>query len=278
MVIAANATKRCRARDTFNKWTAHKTAGTFPQHLRSKPPHIQMSKGFAEKDTAATHRSGLDAAHAKYQLEALEASLRAKKDEVAFLDDALTPEKLYSELMPVVVEVGNRLCQTRKLPELVADDKGNLTATGWLSNEPVRAICQALQRDIVLYAYRIISIVEERDAAAKSKATRKAALDSDVDVTMADATGPSTKSIQAIVDKAVGRAIQKTGKKPASKKKLQPNAKASGSKGKDPRNYVPPPTHKRPRATGKSTIPAQKRVNAALRKEKAKAKGKGKST
>src|ERR1700677_4623951 len=57
MGIANTTTKLCSARATLARWNAHKTAGTFPPHIRVRAPEVQLSKDFGEDAAGAGHRT-----------------------------------------------------------------------------------------------------------------------------------------------------------------------------------------------------------------------------
>jgi hypothetical protein len=98
--ISSLTAKLGNCRSTLQKWLQHQAAGTYPSHVRSKAPELQLTKEFGSEAAAVESISALTGIHLKYLQEALAASIKAKQDEVAHLEAALTPQQLFTELSP----------------------------------------------------------------------------------------------------------------------------------------------------------------------------------
>ena len=87
--VAQTAKKANASRATIAKWEQHQAAGTFPSHLKSKAPKIQLSKGFGETSEAKEASNALDQEFNTFLAKSLVTSLKAKRDELMFLSGAL---------------------------------------------------------------------------------------------------------------------------------------------------------------------------------------------
>jgi hypothetical protein len=211
MGYVSGADKLCHARATIAKWQAHKAAGSLPPHLKSKVPEVQLTKGYLETADGANARASFIKKHQEFCEGLLDDSIRAKKDEISFLERVLTPAAIFDANAPAIKEFTALLLAKTKLPTLAADDKGNLTLTGWETNEHQVRLGREVLQDFVVYVLRIINIQESRFLVSASQNEKKKALQqASVDVDMEDLTGgPSSSSVQSLVDKAVAAQMKK---------------------------------------------------------------------
>ncbi|KIJ06628.1 hypothetical protein PAXINDRAFT_91724 [Paxillus involutus ATCC 200175] len=274
----SGADKLCHARATIAKWQAHKAAGSLPPHLKSKVPEVQLTKGYLETADGANARASFVKKHQEFCEGLLDDSIRAKKDEISFLERVLTPAAIFDANAPAIKEFTTLLLAKTKLPTLKADEQGNLQLTGWETNDHQVRLGREVLQDFVVYVLRIINIQESRFLASASQNEKKKALQqASADVDMEDLTGgPSSSSVQSLVDKAVA----------AQMKKLSAPSKGKG-KGKDKKGkgkaaerplpqrtpYVPPPARKQ-RAKAAAAIGKGKKKSAPPQKNKGKGKGK----
>ena len=93
--------------------------------------------------------------------------------------------------------------------------QGELILNGWEENHSGIWLAQQVLEDVMVYAYRVISITEVRDAVMATKITKKKDLTHAADVEMADATKPSP-SIQSMIDKAVSARLKVSSSKVSS--------------------------------------------------------------
>ena len=204
--ISALAAKLGNCRSILQKWLQHQAAGTYPPHVRSKAPELQLTKEFGSESAAVESISALTEIHLKYLREALAASIKAKQDEVAHLEAALTPASLYNELQPIISTRAEQILVRTKLPDLVKNAEGILVLNGWLDNSAAKSLAFMVIEDCVVYAFRVISITEALLLRNELKFTKKKALQHDADVAMADATKPGP-SINALIEKAVAKRL-----------------------------------------------------------------------
>ena len=202
--IGSLAAKLGNCRTTLQKWKQHLAAGTYPSHVRSKAPELQLTKEFGSEAAAVESISALTQIHLKYLRDALLASIAAKENEVAHLEHALSPEALYKTLQPFISNRATEVLARSKLPNLVVDAKGELVLNGWLDNNAAKAIASIAFEDCVVYAFRVISITEASALRVELKFNKKKALQQQADVEMADATKPGP-SIEALIDRAIAK-------------------------------------------------------------------------
>ncbi|KAG7439279.1 uncharacterized protein BT62DRAFT_832964, partial [Guyanagaster necrorhizus] len=191
--IASTANKLCSARTTLSKWEAHKKAGTMPAHLFRQAPEIQMTSDFGSSAEGSAQRQALLDAHKAYLDGLLESAIKAKRDDIAFLEAALTPEELYKRLSPLVIDRGQRVLHNRRVANIKFTADNKVAGLEWVQDSQKVAECKNLLADVVVYAFRVISIVEMAQYTASAKLDRKKAIKKAADVEMADATraGPS---------------------------------------------------------------------------------------
>ena len=119
--VAQTAKKANASRATIAKWEQHQAAGTYPPHLKSKVPQIQLSKGFGETAEAKAAANALDQKFKTFLADSLAESLKAKRDELSFLRGALEPQNILNELGPRVSARTAELC-AKQIPEFTSNE------------------------------------------------------------------------------------------------------------------------------------------------------------
>jgi hypothetical protein len=209
--IAATAGKLWSAKSTVARWIQHQSAGTYPSHMRIKAPEVQLTRAFAEDASGVQHRQSLLAAHKTYQDQLLANGIRAKQDDVRFLEASLTAERLFNELLPIVEQRGKELVAASKSPNFRTDQETReVTLIGWEESEATIATARHMVEDVLVYAFRVIAIVEARETVMAKKITKKKELAKSADIEMADATKPGP-SMQSMIDKAISKRLKNTG-------------------------------------------------------------------
>ncbi|KIM72424.1 hypothetical protein PILCRDRAFT_16150 [Piloderma croceum F 1598] len=236
-----------------------------------KAPEVQLLKDFGEDNEGAAHRSNLEKAHKAYLVTLLDNSIRAKSDDVMFLEKALDAQRLFDEIPPAVKTQALDILAKSKLPVFTQSETGELSLSGWKENSITADLGQTILSDIPVYCFRVVSIVEARDHAATAKVKAKKQLHQAADAEMADATKPGP-SIQSMIDKAVSARLKKSAPKGAAKK----NSK-DGKKGKN-KKTTSTPSSKKVLVPPAPYLPkaGQKPPQATKMNPKSKGKGKGK--
>jgi hypothetical protein len=246
--VAALATKRVAARSTLTKWEMHaaREPVTFPNHISTKVPEIQLTKEFSEEPDARATRKALDDAHTAYCVALLKSSILVKKQDVEHLDGLLEPGKLYAMMKSDIDLRVNVLTKSSRIPvfsDAPAKDgedveMGELKLVGWEDSPTQAELARSVRNDAVVYAFRAISIVEVHDLSLQHKLERKKAISKSADVEMADATkaGPS---IQSLVDRAVNARLKQSGP-----------SKVSSDHKSLPTTYLPPAAFDQRQARG----------------------------
>ena len=135
--VAATTTKLCAAWATLGKWQAHKTAGTYPPHMRVRAPEVQLSRGLREDKKGATHRSALEKAHKSYLNTTLDNSICAKGDDISFLKRVLEATGLFDDIGLLIEPCITEILRKSKLPIFTCVANGNIELSGWENNEIV---------------------------------------------------------------------------------------------------------------------------------------------
>jgi glutathione S-transferase len=92
------------ARSHLSKWEAFQAAGTFPPWCSAQAPAVQFTKGFEESEQGRTFRSTLASGHSAYQKQLLASYIGCKRQEIAQIEAATTPDQLLALAQPVVQE------------------------------------------------------------------------------------------------------------------------------------------------------------------------------
>ncbi|KAJ6542248.1 hypothetical protein DFH09DRAFT_1322593 [Mycena vulgaris] len=138
-------------------------------------------EGFSSESAAVDSISALSEIHLKYLREALAASIKAKQDEVAHLEHALTPQQLFNELTPFISNRADEILKRTQLPNLVTNAQGVLVLDGCLENSAAKSLASIVMEDCVVYAFRVISITEAAALKVELKFTKKKALQQQAD-------------------------------------------------------------------------------------------------
>ena len=206
--ILHTAEKLVAARSTLSKWSDHKASGTYPPHIKQTAPVLQFSKDFKGSANANAGQSLLTKAHSDYLTAALDASISAKKDEVSFLQDALGQDALTAALTSPIIHHYELNVKSRRIPEWKDLPNGEVVLDSWKPSPQDAVDFKVMLSTVVLYAFRIVQIVEAKELTKKDKSDKKKKLAKDADVEMADATKPGP-SLQSLVDKAVSARLRK---------------------------------------------------------------------
>ena len=207
--IAATADRLNGVQATLAKWCSHQAAGTFPPFMSQKVPEVQFTKGFEESAECKSSKDKLTNGHKDYLKGVLSNFIRAKTDEEGFLKRALSHDSIFAQLSPLVITRTGELARASKLPVVAIKEGGECEVTSWEENTGIQSIGKMVLEDLVVYAYRIISIVEASVAAASRKKEAKKAVHAQADIEMQDGTaGPS---IQSLVDKGINAALKRIG-------------------------------------------------------------------
>jgi hypothetical protein len=219
--VAATAAKLCGVRTTLQKWEQHRAAGTYPPHLQQRVPTVPMTAGFREAGKGAELTDALAASHKTWLTTSLDALLRGKRDEVAFLEASLEASHLHNSLCDTLNVRHAYLREHQKVAKFVTVDvspnKQELRLDGFQISPLTDQVHQHLVEDVLVLAYRVITIVNAQQTVAAGKRDKKKAIvkAATEDVEMADATGSSSSAtIQSLVDKAVSAALKKSQQKP----------------------------------------------------------------
>jgi hypothetical protein len=182
-----------------------------------RAPEVQLSKDFGEDQGGAAHRQSLESAHKAYLDTLSDNGIRAKKDDVLFLEKALDAERLYKEIAPQIKSRAKEILVKSKLPIFSQTEKDGIVLSGWKENTVASALYATILADVPVYCFRVVSLVEARDFATAAKAKAKKQLHEQADVEMADATKPGP-SIQSMIDKAISARFKKAPSKGGAKK------------------------------------------------------------
>ncbi|KAH8976349.1 hypothetical protein EDB92DRAFT_1811931 [Lactarius akahatsu] len=205
--IERHTYKLCSARATLAKWTHHASVGTLPPHLRGSAPRIQFSSGYKDADEAKARQAALDTADAEYRVKQLKESILAKTDEVTFMQLALSPQRLWSDLASHIVPRSVTVIAGSKLPVLATAADGTQSVSAWENSPTAIKIRDDLLQDCAVFALRVVSLVEARDAALSRKIEKKRAVAAAATTAAADTEmvvdGVTPNTIASIVRKEV---------------------------------------------------------------------------
>ncbi|KAL7280255.1 hypothetical protein ACG7TL_006675 [Trametes sanguinea] len=254
-----------------------------PPHLRVKMPEVQCSKEFLSRDEWTNFKATLEADHKAYQTKLLAEALKAKVDELDYLEAELKPSACLEALQPVVIKRWNELEPGFKTPVFVYVNRnnsetvdaplpGNLTdvrVKDWVTNPTAQVEFDGLFRDLPALSMRILAIVRDKANAMRIKIEKKKKVEADADVEMADLTKPGP-SIQSLIDRAVNARIKSLEGKVPQKGKGE--KKKTSGKSVSPQDLRHPP---KSTPTPSRKLPSVKKAVANAAKSKAKKGKKG---
>ncbi|KAH9024044.1 hypothetical protein EDB83DRAFT_2320140 [Lactarius deliciosus] len=287
-ILSATPTSCASSRATLAKWKHHASVGTLPAHLKGSAPKVQFTSGYKDADEAKAHSALLAASHEEYQKKVLAESIKAKADEVTFMEAAITPQRLWSDLASHIAPRSVTVIAGSKLPVVETAVDGTQSVTAWEPSPTAIAIRDNLMVDCAVFALRVISLVEARDAALSRKIEKKRAVAAAATTAAADTDmvvdGVTSNTIAAVVRKEVQRAFmglaakEKGGK--GKGKNLMEITKKQAQKvmakyQEGPKKYLPyPPYH---RSLSHAVRRPQGSEGMGQRKKKRSGKGKGKA-
>lgn len=211
--------KLSNGEQTLQRLRDHKSRGTFPQHLRSKVPPLQLTKEYAKSDAGAKQRSEYESEHSTYMVALLDKSISAKTDEVRYLRESMMDKAINDAMATVINTRYAELRQRGRVPRYTRNVDSvtgvvNLIHDGFVENPIAVQLWTQCLEDGTSYVERVRLIVEGRHQAEAAKLTKKKEVIRAADVVMADATGstPSTSSsasIEKIIEKRVKEEVRK---------------------------------------------------------------------
>jgi len=213
--LASLASKASGVRASYRKLQHHKAAGTWPPHIESvKPPKLPITKDFGQTEASRPLLAALDLAHASYRTSLLDASLELKKQELVWIDEALTPQSYLPALVAIVnttYEDKKKQYQTPVWGETDESPRRNSVLVGWelskvYENERTRFI-----EDLAPITYRLLDIEKSRHAAEEAKLEAKIRLKEAADVEMGDAATEDKAAADNLVSKVADALSKKYG-------------------------------------------------------------------
>ncbi|EMD30625.1 hypothetical protein CERSUDRAFT_101154 [Gelatoporia subvermispora B] len=189
--IGKLAEKLVAARTSLRKLEAHNTAGTLPPTLQAKAPSVAFSKEFADTDDAKAARDAISARHKSTATSDLADMIKAKKDEVRYLEEALTPTKIATTGLGVIAARYAELKPSRQVPSYNAAET---EVTGWEDDPVLKSTATSLKVNFVSFGRRVVEFHEMRARVNDMVITKKrevqaaanAAMDVDVELSVED--------------------------------------------------------------------------------------------
>ncbi|KAF8992197.1 hypothetical protein BDZ89DRAFT_1151193 [Hymenopellis radicata] len=133
--VAKLTGKLVSARRVHAGFVRHQVAGTYPPALHHKAPAVQFSSEFSSSDAAAVHRKAQEDRREAYLKTLLENEIRAKADEIMFLETGLSPEAAIKQLQPIVVQTTVAIMSRTKVPVFAPEKEGGPPVlSGWADN------------------------------------------------------------------------------------------------------------------------------------------------
>ena len=171
--VATKTQRLCHARATLHRWSLLFEKGELPPHLKGSNAEVQMTKAYAETADGRAQLASFRKTQDDSRKTLFEEAIRAKTDEVAFLERAITPQEMLDAMVPgIKARVASLLVERRK-PTFAKNDKGELEFSAFVEDDSVVELGRTMLEDCVVFAYRVRSVIEGRELVATEKVKRK---------------------------------------------------------------------------------------------------------
>ena len=167
----------------------------------SPMPAVHLTKDFAAHPSGAFHAASMRASHVRYQESVLANAINAKKDEISFLEASLEPQRLHDSMLPYHTKRTAEILAATKFPVFCNNAQGVLALERWEHSKSATDLSEQVLRDLVLYAYVVISITNRRDTLRACNLSQKEVIPGpDIDM-----SGPTNAAplIGTMIDRAI---------------------------------------------------------------------------
>ncbi|KAF5319141.1 hypothetical protein D9619_008281 [Psilocybe cf. subviscida] len=265
LTYASHAEKWETAKSNLARLEASVAGGTIPQRLRVKAPEIQFTKDFREStdESVVKALSAIETATKTFQTSVTNATVAAKKAEVALWADKCDIKAYSESCHPIVSQVYEDRRDTFKSPIFRRGNEGELELGAWSISAEKKTECVVQARAMSLFLSQILAIVVARHRVMNTKIEKKREVAAKADVEMADGTLSAGPTIQSLVDKSLNARLKKLNLTTAPKKigSGQSSSKA--------------PQHTPPSKASNAPPKSKKAPTKANKKQKDKKRGKG---
>lgn len=209
--VATKTQRLCHAQATLHRWSLLQEKGELPPHLKVAHAEVQMTKAYAESPDGREQLAAFKTTQANNAKALFAEAIRAKTDEVAFLERALLPQAMLDAMVEPIKSQTLKLLKQRQLPIFGRNQPdGPLEFQKYEEDPAVVALGHEMVEDCVIFAYRVRSVIEGRELVAAEKVKRKkelAAHSDDMDVDQEPRS--IAKMVQEAVDAKLGKGKNK---------------------------------------------------------------------
>jgi hypothetical protein len=161
-----------------------------PPHLRAQMPEVQLTAGFADDAAGVPTSCSFATPIRNIKKWSLANALAAQNAMTPiFLRHHSLQSAFIHRSCPSSVKKGGDH-GSHQAAHLRQNEAGELVLSGWSENVVADQLAAQVVADCVVYAYRVIAVVEARDQVMATKIKKKKDLAKAADVEMSDATKP----------------------------------------------------------------------------------------
>lgn len=203
--LADTYEKYCEANKTLQSLRKHEHAGAFPREIQMlTEPRFQFSEQFlkSEKEKPESYFNKIRQLFKEVKANALSAVIKAKDEEVIFLERLLHPEEYSPFLLLEIERIHEQELQLYREWEEPCNNESGTSV--WSPKKPLRADddYERARKDVPILAARVIEILQFRDVANLQEALAKIDIRSQ-DKTSASEAGRSLRGLDESIDRRV---------------------------------------------------------------------------
>jgi hypothetical protein len=217
--LADTATKLWAARKTMDEYTRHSAAGTIPPALKVAERPFAMGAAYSSTDEGRKALKEWADAHDAFAKKLLADSLREKANEIAFLEAELDSKRWFSHLAGLVDARRVELAEKQRTYswQRVLKDHGDDVIMSDIADKyelrigdrsapestPVWREADLLLAELPTYVFRVLSLVDNREAAKAAKAKAKKDLQTAADGDKPSGAPAVSNEEKSYTDKAI---------------------------------------------------------------------------
>ncbi|KAL6887933.1 hypothetical protein GGI43DRAFT_417467 [Trichoderma evansii] len=185
----------------------HERAGTFPIEIEMlREPQFQFSKQFlkSEKETSASYFNNIKQLLEEVKIKALAAVIRAKDEEVIFLERLLRPEEYTPPLLLEIENIYEKDQQLQRGWKEACNDQSELSIR---VQKQLDDDYELARKEVPILATRVIEILQSRDVAKLQEALAKIDI-SKQDKSSASEAASSLRLLNESIDKSIVKMVK----------------------------------------------------------------------
>lgn len=207
------------ANKTLQSLRKHEHAGTFPIEIEIlREPHFKFSKPFleSEKENPESYFNEIKQLFEVTKVNALAAVIRAKDEEVMFLEQCLRPEEYSPPLLLEIENVYEQEVQRQSRWKNSCSNHNDISDRMRVYSPSLNDDYELARKEVPILATRVIEILRSRDMASLQEALAK----SDIHNQDKASTSEATRSLR-LLSESIDKSVMEMVKAALAKGKVQ---------------------------------------------------------